>query len=182
MGAARQFDGGRLARIDDDDRIADRKPVIGNIGERARRTSGRLIIAQNGCKLVGKRCRGAVEQGQIAILVTEEADRREHAVDGRHKPRRHVMTEIDITLTKRQEIQQQLQHDARITRDMPTIGQDLPLHLLVELSALPGDLRRAVRHGDGRHGKRDADFQTYLTIRHIFGNETQIADMQADAF
>ncbi|MOA07835.1 hypothetical protein D3C78_1275600 [compost metagenome] len=144
--------------------------------------ASRFVVAQHGNKLIGQRGRGAVEQREIAALMPEEPDRRKHAVYRRHQTGGEIMAQIDITLSQRQEIEQQIQHDPWVTGNMPAIGQNLAFHFLSQLHSVPVDARQAGRHGDRGHGKRDPNPQPRFAVRRMSDDSFEIPHVKGKAF
>ncbi|MNL84749.1 hypothetical protein D3C87_2128240 [compost metagenome] len=66
------------------------------------------------------------------------------------------MTEIDIGLPERQQIEQQVDGGLRIARHMPAIGKDLPIDFAIEFTRRAPNCRGPRFHRDRGHGKGNA--------------------------
>ncbi len=182
MGMRRRFLRDRIAGIDDDGRAARADALVAHIGHGSEGLAGGFIIAQHSHKF-GRQCRGrAVEKAQFPALVTKEAQRREHPIDCRNQPRRHLMAEIHISLAKRQQLHEKIENGARIARNMPAVRQDLAVQFAIEAGA------RALYNGERRgqreagHRKRDANAHDFQSVAGCGSHRAQVIDMHADAF
>ena len=95
--------------------------------------TGRLVVTQY---RVHSLCRGrasSVEQCQFAAGMAKEAQCREHAVDRRYQAGRRAEAEIEVGLSERQQIGEEIEDRLGIPRDMPPVRQNLPRDLGVEL-------------------------------------------------
>lgn len=82
-----------------------------------------------------RRHRGSpVEERQLPALVAEEAQRWIHPINAGDQPRRHVMTQIDIGLAQRQQVEQQIKPGPGVAREMAAIRQDLTVELAIQVA------------------------------------------------
>ena len=91
------------------------------VGER--RAAG-IVVDKNGREQVARRRAHAVEQREIAVAVTEEAQHRHHAVDGVEQRRRRGKVARSECGPQRQQIGQQFEERAGIAADVTAVGQD----------------------------------------------------------
>ena len=129
MRAARDLGGRRQAGIGDHRRAAHRQPLVAGMRRVQQRRAGGVVMAQDGGDAVVDRRAHAVEAGEAAVLVAEEAQRRQHALDRADQRGRRRLGLVGVGLAQRQEVGQQFQHRHRIARDMAAVRQDLPLEL-----------------------------------------------------
>ena len=122
----------------------------------------------------------AVEAGEAAVLVAEEAQRRQHAVDGADQCRRRRLGLVGIGLAQRQKVGQQFEHRHRIARDMPAVGQDLMIELFRQVARGATQRRSGRRQRQGGKGERDAGAQPVLAIGHLARHRPQIADLHGE--
>ena len=87
--------------------------------------ASRVVIGGERGHQVGRGRAHAVEQGERAVAVPEQAQMRHHPLDrGQHAARR-LEPEGGEGLAQRQEVEQEVDQQARIAREMPAIGEDL---------------------------------------------------------
>ena len=113
---------------------------------RGQRCADALIVAQNrGDALLHGKGR-AIEAGERAVRMAEEAQRREQAFDGRDKRGWRGFGLVCIGLAQRQKVGQKFQNGFRIAGNVDAIRQDLTLEFAAEIA---GGLRQA-GGGDGQ--------------------------------
>ena len=90
--------------------------------------------------MVGRGHAHAVEMGERAVAVAEQAHHGQHAVDGAQQRLGGVDLAAGEHLAKRQEVEQQFHHEARVAAGMAAIGQDLPVELAGQQPACPAQV------------------------------------------
>ena len=122
------------------------------------RLAAHVVIGQERRQMIGGRDAHAVEMGESAVPVPEQAHHGQHAVDGVEQGFRRVDLAAGIHLAQGQEIEQKLDEDARVAAGMAAIGQDLPVELAHEESGgapegllQPLAAQARIAQGDRRH-------------------------------
>jgi hypothetical protein len=129
MGVGRGFELGGRSRVDDRQRAAGRHPVIpGRPGFGRGLPSGPVDRRDRG-EIAGGRPARAVEQGELARPVPEEAQHRQHAVDRPVQGRRGVEAAAREEEPEREQVEQQLGERLRVPAEMAAVRQDLRLQL-----------------------------------------------------
>ncbi len=124
-GGVRDIDRRRQAGIGDHRRAAHRQPLVAGMRRMQQRRAGGVVMAQDGGDAVVDGGAHAVEAGEAAVLVAEEAQRRQHAVDGADQRGGRRLGLVGVGLAQRQEVGQQFHDGHRIARDVAAVGQDL---------------------------------------------------------
>src|SRR6478735_10500416 len=101
MGRSRQRTRRRQSRIGDDDSSSRSEPLIARMRHRLERVACCFVIPEQRDEFGRQRRRGAVEQGEVAILMPEETKGRIHAVDAGYQLLWQIVPEIDIGLSER---------------------------------------------------------------------------------
>ena len=177
MGIPRSCDRRRQSGIGDDGGRTHRKPFIAGIGRMGQRRSSGLVMPENRDDAFRHGRSNAVEKRKAAILMTEEAQGRQHALDGFDQRLGRGFRAIGIGLAERQKIGQQFQNRNGIARDMSAIGQNLAFQLVLQIA--PGGACRRWRNRQSQSGECqcDAGAQPFLAIIHGGGNGAQITHL-----
>ena len=167
----------RRAGVDDDSGLAGVEALEAGMRHvRHRRAVGVVIGEQRG-EQVGRGRAHAVEQGEIAVAVPEEAQHRHHAVDRIEQRRRRRDVARGKSLPQRQEVDQELDQRARIARDVAAVGQNLPLQFVGQLLGRGADVTRLVGEAQGRIAQRDQYLQLRHPVRNVDHGVAQEADL-----
>ncbi len=151
----------RRAGVHDHGHGAGIEPLKAGMRHVRHRCAVGIVIGEQGRQQVGRRAAHAVEQRKAAVAVAEEAQHRHQAVDRVQQRRRRRDVAGGEGLPQRQQVDQKFDQRSRIARDVPAIGQDLPLQLVGELAgggadvAAPGWQGRA-RRSTARSGSAAA--------------------------
>ena len=156
-------------------------PLIARMGRVRDRRAARIVIGQDGGEQVGRRRPHAVEQGEAAVAMAEEAQHRHHPVDGVEEGLGGRQVAGREQLAQRQEIDQKLDQGARIAADMAAVRKDLPLQLVAQplggRAAVPG----LPGHAQRRIGERYHGLQARHAVGRIRGDPAQAAHMPGQA-
>ena len=195
LAAGRQFEGQaagmrgvgnvdrrRQAGVGNDGHAAHRQALIAGMRRMQQRRAGGVVVTQDGGDAVVDGGAHAVEAGKAAILMAEEAQRRQHAVDGADQGLRRRLGLVGIGLAQRQKVGEDFQHRHRIARNMAAIGKDLAVEFVGEVAGRAAQRRCRRRQRQGGEGQRDAGAQPVLAIRHFARHRPQIADLHGKRF
>ena len=167
----------RQAGVGDHRGAAHRQPLVARMrGVQQRRADGVVMAQDRGDAVVDRRAH-AVEAGEAAVLMAEEAQRRQHPLDRADQRRRRLLGLVGIGLAKRQQVGQQFQNRHRVARDVAAVRQDLPLDLVGKVAGGGAQRRRRDRQRQRREGQRDAGAQLLLAVRHLWRHRAEEADL-----
>ena len=125
----------------------------------------RPVIDQQCREMIGGRGAHAVEMAERGISVPQEAQKRQHPVDGAQQGFRRVDAAAEEALAKGQQVEEQFYGEARVTAAMSAIGHDLSIEFARQnprrpsqdrLDALAAQAGVAECHRGQQAGLRDA--------------------------
>lgn len=165
--------GRRSPGVGDDDAAGRLEPLVAGIVRVIKRRPAHFVIGEHGREHVGRRRAHAVELRERAVRVTEEAQHRDHAIDGGRKDRGRGHVPRLENLPQWQQINQDFDQCPGIAADMPAVWKNLPAQLVDQaLCRLPQQALFA-RHAKARESQRDRDQQTRIAVldRRVYAAE-----------
>src|ERR1700737_294783 len=132
MGSLAYREGGRSPGTHADERARVPQPLISRVGRIAERGAARIVVREYGGPEVGRGRTHPVEQGKVAVPMTEEAQHGHHAVDSVEERRGRRKVAGAKCRAEWQEINENWDQGARAAADVTPIGEDLPAELLCE--------------------------------------------------
>src|SRR4029078_6377275 len=169
-------DGRDRGRTDIGDQLgaAALDPRITGVWRRAEGRGLDIVIGEHGGERVRGRGAATIEARETPAAETEEPQHRHGSVDRvGHLCRRQPVAR-DEALPERQEIEQEVNQGRWVPRDMPAIGENLPLKLLVERARIAvdyglvlGDAEPAIDQGHQRDEARHAVRRVTIARREI---------------
>ena len=181
VGLVAHQEGRRRAGVGDDEAGSRVEPLVARVARVRYRRAARVVIGEHGGEQIGRRRAHAVELREGAVAVTEEAQHRHHAVDGvlQRRRRRHV-ARLE-SLPQRQEIEQDLDQDARVAADMAAIGQDLPVELVGEPLGRRAQKPRLIGKAEAGEGERHRRKQPRVAVAGLAHRAAQVAHLARQA-
>ncbi len=180
MGEMRKVGRWWRRRVGNDRGGAQRQTLIARMRCMQKRCAAGIVVAQDGGDTVVLGDAHAVETGDGTIAVTEEAQCRQHALDGVDECLRGLLRLIGIGLPERQKVGQKFHDRAWIARDMAAVGEYLPVKFLGKIAAGGLDRGGGCRQRQGAECQRDAGAQPVFAIRHFAGVCAQIAHLHGE--
>ncbi len=113
--------------------------------------------------------------------MAEEAQHRHHAVDGVEQRRRRGDVSCGKGLAQRQEVAEQLDQRAGVARDVPAVGQDLPLQLVRQFARGAADVLGLVGQAQRGVAQCDQHLQPWHAVADVDHGVAQIADLARQA-
>ena len=155
--------------------------LIAGMGSVRERSAAGVVIGQNGGDEVGGRRPHAVEEREIAVAVTEEAQHRHHAVDGIEQCRRRCDVARGERGAQREQVDQQFDEGAGIAADVAAVGQDLSRQLVREPLGGGADVALLARHAQCRVAERDRGLEARHPVARFRHGVAQVADLARQA-
>ncbi len=135
-----QGPGRRGAHIGHQQSAPGLQALVAGMGRVVDRLAAHVVIGEQRRQVVGGRHPHAVEMREGAVPMPEQAHHGQHPVDGAQERLGRIDLAAGEHLAQGQQIEQQLDDDARIAAHMPAIGQDLALELAGEQATGPAQI------------------------------------------
>ena len=118
--------------VGDEQRLAGLEPLVARMGRVVDRLAAHVVVGEQRRELVGRGYAHAVEMREGAVAVAEQAQHRQHAVDGVESASGRIDLAAREHLAQGQEIEEELDEQARIAARMAAVREDLAVELAGE--------------------------------------------------
>jgi hypothetical protein len=176
MRLARLVHLGSRSHVGRDDGHACAQPLVPGMRSALHRLGAGVVVDEDGREVMRGGDPHAVEMRQRAVPMPEQAEHRQHAIDGADERLRGLKAAARLDLPKRQEIEQEIHEHARVAAGMAAVREDLTIELADEVSGRPTEKTAEALAAQARIAERDGSNEPSVGRRSGMHVAVEVAD------